>query len=64
MGGSRRTKEEEEAEEGEKGKNGTEGRHTLWVPEDVLVYNNSITTNYMYFAAFVEGKKTTSKISK
>lgn len=61
MGGSRRTKEEEEAEKGER-KKGWDGRQTLWVPEDVFVYNNSITTNY--FAAFVEGKKTTSKISK
>lgn len=54
MGGSRRAKEEEEAEKGD-------GRQTLWVPEDVSVYNNSITTNY--FAAFAE-EKTTSKISK
>lgn len=46
---------------GKERKDGTEGRHTLWVPEDVSVYNNSITTNY--FAAFVE-EKTTSKISK
>lgn len=40
---------------------GWDGRQTLWVPEDVSVYNNSITTNY--FAAFVE-EKTTNKISK
>lgn len=46
MGGSRRTKEEEEAEKGER-KKGWDGRQTLWVPEDVSVYNNSITTNYL-----------------
>lgn len=54
MGGSRRTKEEEEAEKGER-KKGWDGRQTLWVPEDVSVYNNSITTNY--FAAFVEERQ-------
>lgn len=46
MGGSRRTKEEEEAEKGER-KKGWDGRQTLWVPEDVSVCNNSITTNYL-----------------
>lgn len=46
MGGSRRTKEEEEAEKGER-KKGWDGRQTLWVPEDVSVYKNSITTNYL-----------------
>lgn len=46
MGGSRRTKEEEEAEKGERKKE-WDGRQTLWVPEDVSVYKNSITTNYL-----------------
>lgn len=54
MGGSRRTKEEEEAEKGER-KKGWDGRQTLWVPEDVFVYNNNTTTNY--FAAFVEERQ-------
>lgn len=54
MGGSRRTKEEEEAEKRER-KKGWDGRQTMWVPEDVSVYNNNTTTNY--FAAFVEERQ-------